>query len=481
MIHHIRDLRTRAGLKSSTSDLAYVRFAKREDGSMTIFAVFMVLIMMLVGGLGLDMMHHEMERTRLQAVADRAVLAAADLDQTIDPEIVVQDYFAKSGMGDYVSSVTVSEGLNFRTVTVDASKPMKTMFMNKYGVDSILVPAKSTAEEKISKVEISMVLDISGSMGWNSKMSRLKDAAGVFVDTVIKPETRDLISINIIPYTAQVNAGKKIFDELNINKLHDYSYCVDFDQSDFNETALSRSKRYDHMQHFEEGSSWNGKEYTKKNRKFDNIDNPGCPKQTYEEIQAFSQDAAGLKSRINQLEARANTSIHLGMKWGVAMLDPAFRPITQKLGVDPVFASRPAEYSDVETFKTIILMTDGENVNTVRIDDSVYANGGHRDHWSDYPLYWWLNRNVNSRDHWKWRYTKYSSTQADNMLFNICDAAKEKRIVIWSIGFEVSDRGAAVMKDCASSPSHFFRVEGVQISDAFKAIARQINQLRLTQ
>ena len=38
-----------------------------------------------------------------------------------------------------------------------------------------------------------------------------------------------------------------------------------------------------------------------------------------------------------------------------------------------------------------------------------------------------------------------------------------------------------VMRDCASSPSHFFRVEGVEIEDAFEAIARQINQLRLTQ
>jgi hypothetical protein len=37
------------------------------------------------------------------------------------------------------------------------------------------------------------------------------------------------------------------------------------------------------------------------------------------------------------------------------------------------------------------------------------------------------------------------------------------------------------MQDCASSPSHFFRVEGVELSEAFRAIARQINQLRLTQ
>ena len=37
------------------------------------------------------------------------------------------------------------------------------------------------------------------------------------------------------------------------------------------------------------------------------------------------------------------------------------------------------------------------------------------------------------------------------------------------------------MSNCASSPSHYFQVEGVEIKDAFEAIARQINQLRLTQ
>jgi hypothetical protein len=67
------------------------------------------------------------------------------------------------------------------------------------------------------------------------------------------------------------------------------------------------------------------------------------------------------------------------------------------------------------------------------------------------------------------------------MLSNICAAARAKNIVIWSIGFEVSNHGANVMRDCASSPSHFFRVEGVEITEAFSAIARQINQLRLTQ
>ena len=53
----------------------YRTFAKEEDGVATMFAIFMVFMMVLVGGIGVDMMRHEMERTRIQAVADRAVCA----------------------------------------------------------------------------------------------------------------------------------------------------------------------------------------------------------------------------------------------------------------------------------------------------------------------------------------------------------------------------------------------------------------------
>lgn len=63
----------------TTGDLLALsrHFSKSEDGSITIFACFMILIMMTICGIGVDMMRHEMERTRLQAVSDRAVLAAA--------------------------------------------------------------------------------------------------------------------------------------------------------------------------------------------------------------------------------------------------------------------------------------------------------------------------------------------------------------------------------------------------------------------
>ncbi|MDF1727010.1 MAG: pilus assembly protein TadG-related protein [Sulfitobacter sp.] len=423
-------------------------FARSEEGSISLFAIFMVLLMVMLGGIGADLMRHEMERMRIQSVADRAVLAAADLDQTLDPETVVRDYFTKSGMENFVSNVIVDEGLNYRTVTVDASATMPTQFIDILGHETLPLPALSTAEEKINKVEISLVLDISGSMRSNDKMDNLHDAAGAFLDAVLKPENADLISVNVIPYTAQVNVGWDIFRHLNITPLHDYSYCVDFTQSDFDQAYVDLNEPYEHMQHFDSGYNWSG------NRNEDTIDNPGCPKRSYERVQAFSQDKWALKNTINQFRPRANTAIHLGMKWGVAMLDPRFNDITKQLpNVDAVFDDRPASYDDRETMKTVILMTDGENVTTYRINDSYYANYSHRRHWSIYPLGWYLNNYVRSWDHNYWRQVRYSPYEADNMLEDICDAAKRKNIVIWSIGPATSSASRVLKSRMPSRPS----------------------------
>jgi Flp pilus assembly protein TadG len=457
-------------------------FGRNEDGVMTIFAVMMLLMMLIVGGIGVDLMRNEMERTRLQNTIDRAVLAAADLDQTLDPEAVVNDYFDKAGMSTYLSTVTVTEGLNFRTVNATANTVTPTRFMRLVGIDELGVPARSTAEERISNVEISMVLDISGSMGSNSKMSNLRQAAKTFVDEVIREETKDLISVSLVPYSAQVNAGPNIFNQMqaglmingkpDTDYVHPYSHCIDFVPTDFHTPGLNLAATYEQSQHFDFYAPY----YTSSG-----VPNAGCPTRDYERILPFSQNAVELNETIDKFTARANTAIHLGMKWGVALLDPTFRPVNQAMAnlgqIDGTFAARPKSYDDADTLKTVILMTDGQNVRTVRLVGNYYRNSSHWYHWSRYGVNAYSSRHSSN----KWIYTKYTAGHANTMLSSICTAAKDKGIVIWSVGFEVSNNSAAIMESCASSPSHFFRVEGVEISEAFKAIASQINQLRLTQ
>jgi len=269
-----------------------------------------------------------------------------------------------------------------------------------------------------------------------------------------------------------VSAGPELMGKFNVDYDHGYSHCMEFADSDFDSTTLNRSKTYKQVQHFQWG--YNG---------YDNDrSKPVCPNGEDEDIVVFSQDTGALKDKIGSLVPRGSTSIFAGMKWATGLLDPDFQTINASMeNSDPAFASRPAAFSDPATLKTIILMTDGQHHYSYRIDDRYYANSSHAAHWNRYNLNWYLSRYVHSYYHDRFKYLKYWPDYGDSLLSNVCDAAKEQNIVIWSIGFEVTEHGANVMRDCASSPSHYFGVEGVEIKDAFEAIARQINQLRLTQ
>ncbi|RLJ60458.1 Flp pilus assembly protein TadG [Litoreibacter meonggei] len=456
-------------------------FAREENGTMLIFGLVIFLMTLIATGMAIDFMRHENMRTRLQATLDRAVLAAADLDQTNDPEDVVEDYFAKSGLTNYDLTIDVQQGLNFRTVTANASSTVDSMFLNMVGIESIDAPAGGAAEERINNVEISLVLDISGSMDDNDKIENMQSAAEEFVDTLITPDTEDLVSISMIPYTGQTNAGEKLFSALNVDQVHDYSYCIEFEASDFTSVPLSFSKQYEQAQHYEYSSKYYGSAYNYK------IQNPWCSDKGSEEIKAFQNNNNSLKSVIASYEPRTATGIHYAMKWAAALLDPNMRPVVSSMiadgDVDASFSGRPANYDDEETVKVIVLMTDGMNVNQYRIKNWAYNSTSEYAHWAKYTLWYYLYNYVYSNSRGDYYFRKHNSGTADNRLAAICEASRTAGIVIFSIGFEINNNPYAkgVMSNCATSDSHFYAVEGVEISDAFGAIARTINQLRLIQ
>jgi hypothetical protein len=93
----------------------------------------------------------------------------------------------------------------------------------------------------------------------------------------------------------------------------------------------------------------------------------------------------------------------------------------------------------------------------------------------------WMNDSQAWSD-WYYAVRNYVNSSAkDARTKAICDAAKEKGVIVFTIGFEAPSGGKAVIKDCASSDSHFFDVKGLEISDAFSSIASSIRKLRLTQ
>ncbi|MCK0150702.1 Tad domain-containing protein [Marivita sp. S6314] len=539
--------RKKSALRSSVAG-TLSRFTRETDGNMSILALSGSMVMLVFGGVGIDMIYSEVQRTKLQNTLDRAVLAAANLDQELDPELVVHEYFAAMNMEDALSSVTVDQGLSHRIVNAQAERDVGANFLQMLGVDVLHTEGEATAEERIANVEISMVLDISGSMGSNNKIGNLRNAATDFVETVIKEDDSGLTTINVVPYNATVNLGSTVASYYDLEDSHDYSNCGVFPSGAFNTTTLDPTQEIGRLAHFDPWSTSTSN--TPNHRSW-------CADDDYGAIMVHSSDETALTTHIASLGAGGNTAIDLGMKWGVALLDPSARPVVSSMISDGLIvgeaSGRPAAYTAEDAIKIAVVMTDGMNttqydlknqfkygMSDLWIDDRGDNNPGNdrfslqvRDwsgssndvwYWERYRNDGWSSRYRGNPDgggnarqmtnaevfaRWGTRgyarkfyrkpyednwfsyntyrnvYYAYEATvggnSADARLSTICQAARDQDITIFAIGFEAPTRGQDAMRDCASSPAHYFAVDGLEISDAFQQIARTINQLRLTQ
>jgi hypothetical protein len=275
-------------------------------------------------------------------------------------------------------------------------------------------------------------------------------------------------------------------------------------------------------------------------------------------MRAPINNVATLQGYINGLTAIGATSINAGLKWGLALLDPASRPMFGELAnagkIPSGFSVRPFEYTDDEAMKVIVLMTDGEHFAEERVNDSyksgnsqIYKgtddnysirhtsgrptaagtneyfvphrctttncktgantseawqatpwSGGVRQTWQQV----WANMRVSyvawqfyeralSKDStrgatyntWMANFrSKTLTTDMDSQLQAICSLAKAKKnVTIYGIAFDAPANGQAQISQCSSGTSYYYASTPSNIKTAFRAIATNITQLRLTQ
>lgn len=572
-------------------------FAADQSGNMSYVAIAGSLVMLVFGGIGVDMMHAELKRNKVQNTLDRAVLAAANIDNEMDPTFVVNDYFRAMNMADTLSSVEVQQGINSKRVTASGETTIPSNFMSLIGVDTLAAAGRARAENAGALMEISLVLDISGSMS-GQKIEQLKTAAKSFVDMVLgEGGAESNVTISIVPYNATVNLGDSFSQYFRLEGLHDYSHCAWFNAADFDTTEIDPNATLGQISHFDLYGNGQGAP---------ELSSPWCYTGETAAIVPHSSDPDVLKARIDAFQAQGNTAIDLGMKWGLALLDPTMRPVMEDMNRDglvpDVAAIRPAAYEDNQTMKFVIVMTDGEN--TQQYDLKGHNKSGMSDVWIDdrgtpdtgddrYSIrlnsstFFWphlssyqnpyrsgpyshvtggavsvlgdvvtdprlatalgrtlaslapptpgnaswddgicgddaddynggvcrepiprrlSNAELNGRikttaraNNWYWRMyqdrrisystyqnayyaweTKVNASQADDRLSTVCGAARSNGVVIYSIGVEAPSRGLQAMRDCASSPSHYFDVSGDELEETFNSIATILTQLRLT-
>ena len=444
--------------RSGLLQAKFRRFSNEDDGSIIIFSLFLFAMMLMIGGLAVDVMRAEYQRTKIQYTLDRAVLAATSLQQTVPPKEVVKDYFEKAGLSEftpdddaiilnetsYVDSDTGETRVTKRSVRVDMTKAdntprIKTIFMgvnwkqvfnigNSNTTEYLGTPVAATAINGVGRIEISLVLDVSGSMGDPSvsglkKIQDLQIAAKDFVDTML-PTGADLIptSISIIPFSIQVNAGPDLLDLMNVTNEQNYANCVDFTSSQFQTTAIDTASPLQRSGYFVPHYNNNSYNYYRDRHasalhwKIRN-----CPMHNSRRILPLSGDRDALKAYIDSLYASGWTSTEIGIKWGATLLDPSIRPVVDDLisngVVNTKFAGQPNDFiagpDEEQVMKVIVAMTDGANTFSASLKpafrDGLSNVWHHYDAGQKRHYYWVYNENHSGNKYLVQKFNKWGS------------------------------------------------------------------------
>lgn len=526
------------------------RYLRDEDGGLMILALILVTLMIMMGGLAVDLMRYETARTALQNSLDRCTLMASSLKQNLDPESVVIDCMDKMQLADNLQQIEVVQGLNSRNVTSDGLVDTNPRFLPMMGITELPAIGHAAALQSITNVEIVLVLDVSGSMS-GAKIANLKTAAKEFVATMLDADPEKRVSIAIVPYNAQVNLGPVLRAKYNAVHQHGVAdvNCLEIPATAYSSLALSRALDLPMMAYADIAYATDKTDAylapTNTTYAKPNYGSAFCKPSTVNIVRLPSQDKTTLQTQIDALAAGGNTSIMLGMKWGTALLDPSARPMFAELiaegAMNANLQQRPFDYADKEAMKVIVVMTDGEHVAHDRITDAyktgaapIYkstgdgrysiqhvsgrpASAGTNQFWVPHLGKWQATaydsgKGVVQQD-WKdiwaklkltyvaWQFygramgtnaaynnamsamsaTFASKTTMDAQLQQSCTLAKDSGVIVYGIAFEAPTNGQAQISACASSASHYFDAQGLGIQTAFRTIASNLSQLKLTQ
>ena len=445
-------------LKNTVSSLA----ADKSGQFSMIFALCSGVLMISVG-LSVDYARIISAKSQLTSALDAAVTSTArDITRgKVDKKQatkMVQAFLEANLDGkrltkDNVHLTDVSIDPITSELSASARVDVNMMFpvMNTPKVQAVNVGIAALYSER--KVEVSMVLDVTGSMekkGGKDKIGDLKIAAKSAVKAFLENGSENT-RVAITPWAMGVNVGngeiRKHLLDVNGKPATDNCATERRGAQMFSDASPVSAKltSSNEMKHF---NVWTNKEETwgKPDWK--------CPSVA---LQPLTKDKALLNSMIDKLSAKFGTAGQIGLQFGWYMVSPNWKSVL------PV-KSEPVAYNTAGSDKYIILMTDG-------LFNSE-ASGLTYGEITPYP----------------------GVAQASGRLaMKYCSAIKDRGIKLYTIGFDLKNAGGAgyeaeavkMLSECASTPKGseqtFYNAEnGDDLKKAFDDIARRIQSLTLT-
>lgn len=442
--------------------------AKDDRGSVAImFALTIFVVFTLVGG-AVDLGRAMVARERLQSAVDSSVLAAARVwqlenDLTLAEEKAIAHFDTNKPVEDS-RVVSFTPDMQAATFTMVGETTVKTPFLSLVK-QSITVSTRGQAliaggGNAGTNLEVSMMLDVTGSMG-GSKIKDLKAAAKDLIDIVVWADQSEFTSrVALAPFSAAVNAGSVLGPKVAYNPSSNRT---------FKQRSGSNSTRY-------RTNEYCLSERTGPNAFTDVVPtgtnaiprvyqtSSGTDCVTASPIVPLTSNKDALKAVINGFVAEGNTAGHLGTAWAWYLLSPNWASVYAE-GSKPKsyeMLTQTGEKGQPLLKKVAVLMTDGE-YNQQYCNSTTTSTPG-----ATIPDYDTGSSGANCKS------PHGTSTQQSRLM---CAAMKAAGITVYTVGFEVGQTGSAVdtLRGCASEPHMFYNTTtGDELRNAFRHIATSI-------
>jgi Flp pilus assembly protein TadG len=419
------------------------RFLKDCRGGVAPMLALSALPLMGSVGVAVDFTRANAARTAFQAALDSTALMLsknAALQSQGELQSSASSYFNALFNRPEAKNVSVSAAYssqNGSKITLSGTATIETNFLGVLGYSQLPISASATSTWGNTRLRVALVLDNTGSMSSDNKMSALKTASKNLLKQLQGAAANEAdVYVSIVPFSKDVNIGK---DNYNSSWLRwdlweaENGKCS---KSDYKTKGSCES--HNKVWTADAHSKWNGC-LTDRDQNFDTTNTaPGVgstlyPAEQYEscpvELMGLSNDWTALNTKIEAMQPAGNTNQAIGLQMGWQSLTAS--PFTIP-SVDPNY-----NYNQV-----IILLTDGQNTEN------------------------------------RW-YTNQSSI--DNRQQKTCDNIKAAGITLYTVQVNTgNDATSTMLKNCATDSSKFFLLTSAsQMVTTFNQIGTALSNLRL--
>jgi Flp pilus assembly protein TadG len=397
------------------------RFAQARDGAVAIIFGLAAFPVFGATGVAIDYSRTNSVKSELQAAVDSAALGVARDGSRLSRNQMDQkarEFFTANFARSSRSTVSrLDIRIANETVTVEACANVPTAMMGIVGIQTMNTCAESTANWSTPTIELALALDNTGSMGWSGKMDELKRAVHSLL-TTLQTQARD---------PSRVKVSIVPFDvQMNVGTTHRNAGYMRFDNAGLAPDMQTSQ------------AAWTGC-VTDRDQPFDVSDAvptgganawrpSACTYGSLAPVMPLTNDFNALRARVDAMRPNGYTNVTMGFTGGMATLTPGSPfPGAGALG-------------NPNVVKILIVLTDGDN--------------------------------TRNRFTWNWQ-------DIDARTRSACTTIRNRPITVYTI--RVIDGNANLLRDCATSPAHFFDVRNAnQLTPVFQNIARQILTVRLT-